>query len=64
MPGTHHIPEGSDGRKDFSEIIERAQKCQPPTEIEHGEIVAGFAHNQVLALAPRVIELVKVRQDP
>ena len=59
MPGTHHIPEGSDGRKDFSEIIERAQKCQPPTEIEHGEIVAGFAHNQVLALAPRVIELVK-----
>ncbi len=59
MPGTHHIPEGSDGRKDFSEIIERAQKCQPPTEIEHGEIVAGFAHNQVLALAPKVIELVK-----
>lgn len=59
MPGTHHIPEGSDGRKDFSEIIERAQKCQPPTEIEHGEIVAGFAHNQVLALAPRVVELVK-----
>lgn len=59
MPGTHHIPEGADGRKDFSEIIRRAQKCQPPTEIEHGEIVAGFAHNQVLALAPKVIELVK-----
>ena len=59
MPGTHHIPEEPDGRKDFSEIIERAQKCQPPTEIEHGEIVAGFAHNQVLALAPKVIELVK-----
>lgn len=59
MPDTHHIPEGPDGNKDFSEIIERAQKCQPPTEIEHGEIVAGFAHNQVLALAPKVIELVK-----
>lgn len=60
MPGTHHIPEGKGGApKDFSEIIERAQKCQPPTEIEHGEIVAGFAHNQVLALAPKVIELIK-----
>lgn len=59
MQGTHHIPEGTDGKKDFSEIIERAQKCPPPTEIEHGEIVAGFAHNQVLALAPKVIELVK-----
>ena len=62
MPGTHHIPEGADGKKDFSEIIERAQKCQPPTEIEHGEIVAGFAHNQVLALAPKVIELIKSRK--
>lgn len=59
MPGTHYIPEGPDGKKDFSEIIERAQKCQPPTEIEHGEIIAGFAHNQVLALAPKIIELVK-----
>lgn len=59
MPGTHYIPEGPDGKKDFSEIIGRAQKCQPPTEIEHGEIVAGFAHNQVLALAPKVIELIK-----
>ena len=59
MPGTHHIPEGPDGKKDFSEIIERARKCQPPTEIEHGEIVAGFAHNQVVALAPKVIELIK-----
>lgn len=59
MPGTHFIPEGKDGKKDFSEIIERAQKCQPPTEIEHGEIVAGFAHNQVLALAPKIIDLIK-----
>lgn len=60
MPGTHHIPEKPDGSKDFSEIIARAQKCQPPTEIEHGEITAGFAHNQVLALAPKIIELIKV----
>lgn len=59
MPGTHHIPVGKDGKKDFSEIIARAQKCPPPTEIEHGQIVAGFAHNQVLALAPKILELVK-----
>lgn len=59
MPGTHHIPEGPDGKKDFSELIERAQKCEPPVEIEHGEIVAGFAHNQVLALAPKILDLVK-----
>lgn len=59
MPGTHYIPVGNDGKKDFSEIIERALKCQPPTEIEHGEIVAGFAHYQVLALAPKIIDLVK-----
>ena len=59
MPGTHYIPMGKDGKKDFSEIIARAQKCPPPTEIEHGQIVAGFAHNQVLALAPKILELVK-----
>ena len=59
MPGTHHISTGPDGKKDFSEIIERARQCQPPTEIEHGEIVAGFAHHQVSALAPKVIELIK-----
>lgn len=60
MPGTHHIPEGKDGKpKDFSELIARAQKCEPPTEIESGEIPAGFAHHQVIALAPKVIELVK-----
>lgn len=60
MPGTHYIPEGKDGKpKDFSALIEAAQKCEPPTEIEHGEIVAGFAHHQVLALAPKVIDLIK-----
>ena len=59
MPGTHYIPVGKDGKKDFSEIIARAKKCEPPTEIEHGDIVAGFAHHQVLELAPKVIDLIK-----
>lgn len=59
MPGTHHIPEGKDGKKDFSEIIERAQKCQPPAAIENGKIVAGFAHHQVVELAPKIIKLIK-----
>lgn len=60
MPGTHHIPEGKDGQpKDFSELIAVAQKCEPPTEIEHGEIVAGFAHHQVIELAPKVVDLIK-----
>ncbi|MDE6576943.1 MAG: hydroxylamine reductase [Muribaculaceae bacterium] len=59
MPGTHYIPEGPDGKKDFSEIIERAKKCPPPTAIEDGKIVAGFAHNQVVELAPKIIDLIK-----
>lgn len=60
MPGTHHIGEGHDGkRKDFSELIAHAQKCPPPVAIEHGKIVGGFAHNQVMKLAPTIIELVK-----
>lgn len=60
MPGTHHIEEGRDGNpKDFTELIARAQKCPPPTEIEHGEIVGGFAHHQVLELAPKIIDLIK-----
>lgn len=57
MPGTHHIPDGHP--KDFSELIAHAQKCPPPTEIEHGEIVGGFAHHQVVALAPKIIDLIK-----
>lgn len=59
-PGAKHIddrPEG--GAKDFSEIIELAKKCAPPTEIETGQIVGGFAHNQVLALADKVVDAVK-----
>ena len=59
MPGTHHIEADENGRHDFSEVIERAKKCQPPTEIEKGEIVAGFAHHQVSELAPKVVELIK-----
>ena len=45
--------------KDFSEIIEIAKQCQPPTEIERGEIIGGFAHNQVLQLADKVVDAVK-----
>ncbi|MDD5591232.1 MAG: hydroxylamine reductase [Dehalococcoidales bacterium] len=59
-PGAKHIaerPEG--GAKDFSPVVEMAKKCRPPEEIESGKIVGGFAHNQVLALADKVIEAVK-----
>lgn len=48
-----------DNPKDFSGIIEHAKKCQPPTEIESGEIVGGFAHEQVFALADKVVDAVK-----
>lgn len=57
--GVKHIKGESEDNKDFSEIIELAKKCQPPTEIETGEIVGGFAHNQVFALADAVVEAVK-----
>ncbi len=60
MLGTKHIEPGKDGKPtDFSELIAHAQKCPPPTEIEHGEIIGGFAHHQVLELAPKIIELIK-----
>ena len=60
FPGCKHIAERKDGgKKDFSEIIEVAKKCAPPTEIETGKIVGGFAHNQVIALADKVVEAVK-----
>jgi len=59
-PDVKHIPErAKGGSKDFSEIIELAKKCDPPTEIETGKIVGGFAHNQVLALADKVVDAVK-----
>ena len=54
-----HIKGISEDNKDFSEIIEQAKKCAPPTEIETGEIVGGFAHNQVFALADAVVDAVK-----
>jgi len=58
-PGLKHIPDRVDGKpKDFSPIIEMAKKCQPPTQIESGTIVGGFAHNQVMALADKVIAAV------
>ena len=58
-PGCKHIPGEIGEMKDFTEIIEQAKKCEPPVEIESGEIVGGFAHNQVLALADKVIDAVK-----
>lgn len=59
-PGVKHIPPRSKGEaKDFSEIIALAKKCAPPKEIETGELVTGFGHNQVLALADKVVEAVK-----
>jgi hydroxylamine reductase len=48
-----------DGKKDFSEIIEHAKKCNPPEQLEEGEIMGGFAHNSVLSVADKVIEAVK-----
>ncbi len=60
LHGAKHIPARNDGKsKDFSELIEHAKKCAPPQEIEKGEIVGGFAHNQVLALADKVVDAVK-----
>ena len=58
-PGCTHIPGGAGEEKDFSALIEHAKRCAPPEEIETGEIVGGFAHAQVLALADKVVEAVK-----
>lgn len=58
--GVKHIPARVDGKpKDFSEIIEHAKSCKPPTEIEQGTIVGGFAHNTMAGLADSVVEAVK-----
>ncbi|EHQ89232.1 hydroxylamine reductase [Desulfosporosinus youngiae] len=58
--GVKHIPDRADGKaKDFSALIAHAKSCPAPTEIETGEIIGGFAHNQVLALADKVVDAVK-----
>ncbi|RXQ93974.1 hydroxylamine reductase [Ancylomarina salipaludis] len=59
FPGFKHIEADENGKKDFSEIIELAKKCAAPTEIENGTIVGGFAHNQVMQLADKVVDAVK-----
>lgn len=60
LAGAKHIPARANGKtKDFSEIIEHAKRCASPTEIETGKIVGGFAHNQVIALADKVVDAVK-----
>ena len=53
------IPTSKEGHKDFSEVIAMAKTCEPPTAIDEGEIVGGFAHAQVFALADKIVEAVK-----
>ncbi len=57
--GLKHIDPDNNGKKDFSEVIAQAKKCDPPTEIENGEIVGGFAHEQVNGLADKIVDAVK-----
>ncbi len=59
FPGWEHIEVGADGHKDFSEVIKLAKTCEAPKEIETGEIIGGFAHAQVFALADKIVEAVK-----
>ena len=58
-PGCRHIPGEAGEEKDFSELIRHAKECDPPAELERGEITGGFAHHQVLALADKIVEAVK-----
>jgi len=58
-PGCKHIPGEIGEKKDFSVLIEHAKKCAPPAKLEHGEIIGGFAHAQVLALADKIVDAVK-----
>lgn len=58
-PGCKHIETDASGHKDYSEVIALAKSCQAPISLEEGEIVGGFAHNQVLALADQVVDAVK-----
>ena len=57
--GCKHIDGEIGETKDFSAIIEHAKKCPPPTQLESGELVGGFAHHQVLALADKIVDAVK-----
>ena len=57
--GCTYIPKNENGEKDFSEVIKHAKKCTPPTEIETGTIIGGFAHNQVLSIADKIVEAVE-----
>lgn len=57
--GCKHIAGEIGESKDFSAIIEHAKKCPPPTQLESGELVGGFAHQQVLALADKIVDAVK-----
>jgi len=59
FPGCVHIEADANGKKDFTQVIEMAKKLKPPTEIETGKIVGGFAHEQVFALADKVVDAVK-----
>ncbi|OXL88099.1 hydroxylamine reductase [Paenibacillus sp. SSG-1] len=60
FPGVRHIPEGTNGvAKDFSALIEQAKECPPPTELETGEIIGGFAHAAVMNVADQVVDAVK-----
>ncbi|MDF2999890.1 MAG: hydroxylamine reductase [Bacillota bacterium] len=59
FPGCAHIEADENGKKDFSEIIALAKTLSAPTEIENGTIVGGFAHEQVFALADKVVDAVK-----
>jgi len=60
FPGVKHVADRvNGGAKDFSKIIELAKTCSAPEEIETGKIIGGFAHNQVLALADKVVDAVK-----
>lgn len=59
FPGFRHVPKREDGTKDFSEIIALAKGCPAPLELEKGEILGGFAHDQILKLAGPVVEAVK-----
>lgn len=63
LAGSLHIPDRKNGEpKDFSAVIDHARRCQPPIAIEEGEIVGGFAHAQVMAVADKVVEAVKTGQ--